>query len=303
MTDVSAHPEDPGWLDRRLWASAGLNTVITIAEAVGGLFSGSLALLADAAHNLSDVTALVLAIVARRLGRRLPTARHTWGLRRVEVLAALANALTLLVITFFIAREALRRLLHPGEVNGGLMLVVALVALVANGLSVALLRRHERADLNVRAAFLHLVQDALASLAVVLAALFSGTRLGPYLDPVAALAVGLVVLHSALSIVWETLGLLVEAAPPGLDVREVAERVAAHFAPVRLHHLHVWQVGPGERALTAHVTVPEGTSVAAAEALAGQIRDFMRREWAITHVTLEPEVTGCGSDHLVGPCR
>lgn len=303
MTNAHARTEDPARLDRRLWASAWLNTVITIAEAVGGLFSGSLALLADAAHNLSDVTALVLAIVARRLGRRPPTARHTYGLRRVEVLAALANALTLLVITFFIAREALHRLLHPSEVNGGLMLAVALVALVANGLSVALLRRHERADLNVRAAFLHLVQDALASLAVVLAALFSGTRLGPYLDPVAAMAVGLVVLHSALSIVWETLALLVEAAPPGLDVGVLAERVAAHFAPVRLHHLHVWQVGPGERVLTAHVTVPEGTSVAAAEALAGQIRHFLEREWAITHVTLEPEVTGCGSNHVIGTCH
>jgi cobalt-zinc-cadmium efflux system protein len=243
-----------------------------------------------------------MAIVARRLGRRPPTPRHTYGLRRVEVLAALANAMTLLAITFFIAREALHRLLDPRPVEAGTMLVVASVALVANGVSVALLRRHEREDLNVRAAFLHLVQDALASLAVILAALFAATRIGPYLDPVAALAVAFMVLHSAASILWEALALLVEGAPPGLDVAALADSVTARFEPVRLHHLHVWQVGPGERVLTAHMTVPDGTTVAAAEALACDLRDFLAREWAITHATLEPEVAGCGSDRLIGEC-
>jgi len=290
-------------LDRRLWASAALNAAITAAELVGGLASGSLALLADAAHNLSDVTALVLAIVARRLGRRPPTPRHTYGLKRVEVLAALANALTLLVITFFIGREALHRLLRPSPVAGGTMLAVALVAVVANAGSVALLHRHERADLNVRAAFLHLLQDTLASLAVVLAALFASTRFGPWLDPVAALAVGLVVLHSAASIVWESLGFLVEAAPPDLDLEELDRGVRERFAPAGLHHIHVWQVGPGERVLTAHLVVAEDASVVAAEALANGVRAYLKSEWAITHATLEPEVNGCGSEALLGDCR
>ena len=292
-----------GSLDRRLWLSAVLNAAITAAELVGGLLAGSLALLADAAHNLSDVTALVLAILARRLGRRPPTLRHTYGLKRLEVLAALANALTLLVITFFIGREALHRLLEPRPVAGGIMLAVAGVALVANGASVALLRRHERSDLNVRAAFLHLLQDTLASLAVVLAALFAGTRFGPWLDPVAALAVGLVVLHSATSIVWETLGLLVEGVPPDLDIEVLARGVAERFAPVKLHHVHVWQVGPGERVLTAHLAVGEGTSVLQAEALAAEVRSYLEAQWAITHTTLEPEVVGCKSQDLVGDCR
>jgi cobalt-zinc-cadmium efflux system protein len=290
-------------LDLRLWVSAGLNAAITAVEIVGGVLSGSLALLADAAHNLSDVTALVLAIAARRLGRRPPTARHTYGLKRVEVLAALANALALLVITGFIGREALHRLLAPRPVVGSTMLAVALVALVANAGSVALLRQHERSDLNVRAAFLHLLQDTLASLAVVLAALFANTRFGPWLDPVAALAVGLVVLHSACSIVWETLGLLVEAVPPDVDLVALAQGVEARFPPVSLHHLHVWQVGPGERVLTAHLAVAEGTSVLAAEALACDIRTYLKSEWSIAHATLEPEVNGCGSAELVGDCR
>lgn len=282
-------------LDRRLLISAALNIAITVAEFVGGIFAGSLALLADATHNLSDVVALVLAIGARVLGRRPPSRQHTYGLKRVEVLAALLNAVVLLVITGFIAREALLRLLHPEPVKAGLMLAVASVALAANVASVLLLHRHDREDLNVKSAFLHMLQDALASLAVVVAALFAHTSVGPYLDPVASMVVGFAVLLSALSIVSDSLGMLVEAVPKGLDVKELIRSVDERFAPARLHHLHVWEVGPGQRVLTAHVSVRE-MSVADSEALFARIRGFLVDEWSIGHVTLEAEVNGCAGD-------
>ncbi len=279
-------------MDRRLLLSAGLNLVITVAEVAGGLLAGSLALLADAAHNLSDVVALVLAILARAVSRRPPSASHTYGLKRVEVLAALLNAVTLLVITGFIAREALHRILAPEPVKAGLMLAVALVALVANLVSVFLLRAHERHDLNVKSAFLHLVQDALVSLAVVVAALFARTAIGPYLDPIASLVVGFAVLYGALGIVWESLGMLVEAVPRGLDLQELVAGVEGAYAPAKMHHVHVWEVGPGQRVLTAHVSVPE-MSVAASEGLFQSIRAFLRERYAIEHATLEAEVNGC----------
>ena len=282
-------------LDRRLLASAVLNVAITLAEFVGGIFAGSLALLADATHNLSDVVALLLAMGARVLGRRPPSRHHTYGLKRVEVLAALLNALVLLLITAFIAREALHRLLHPEPVRSGLMLAVALVALAANVISVLLLHRHERKDLNVKSAFLHMVQDALASLAVVVAALFAHTSVGIYLDPVASLVVGFAVLLSALSIVSDSLGMLVEAVPKGMDLHELMESVDRRFAPARMHHVHVWEVGPGQRVLTAHVSVRD-ISVAESESLFKSIRRFLMEEWSIGHVTLEAEVDGCGGD-------
>jgi cobalt-zinc-cadmium efflux system protein len=285
-----AHRHDV--MDRRLLWSALLNTAITAAEVVGGVLSGSLALLADALHNLSDVVALVLALVARRLGRRPPSASHTYGLKRVEVLSALLNAIVLLVITAFIAREALVRLMKPAPVRSGLMLAVALVALAANLVSVFLLRSHEREDLNVKSAFLHLLQDALASLAVVLAALFAGTAVGPYLDPVASLVVGFAVLRSALSIVMESVGMLVEAVPRGLDLRELVASTDAAFSPARLHHVHVWEVGPGQRVLTAHLSVPD-MSLKACEGLLGRVREFLHDRWAIQHATLEAELNGC----------
>lgn len=279
-------------LDRRLTLSVALNFAIAAAEVVGSLFAGSLALMADAVHNLSDVGALALAIVARRIGKRPPSARHTYGLRRVEVLSAFANALVLVAITGWIGWEAIRRIMDPQPVRQGVMLAVAGVALAANLAAVFLLKKHSHEDLNVKSAFLHLLQDALASLAVVVAALFAATPVGIYLDPIASLVVGFAVLYSALGILWEAFGMLVEGTPRGLDVERLVRSVEESFPPARMHHVHVWEVGPGERVLTAHVTVRE-VSVASVEALFCRIRGYLQERWSIGHATLEPEVNGC----------
>lgn len=295
-----AHLPQDGSLDRRLWLSALLNAAITVAEFAGGLLAGSLALLSDAAHNLGDVAAVVLALWARRFGRRPPTARHTYGFKRAEVLAALANAVTLVGVTVLIGREAVARFLDPEPVKRGLMLGVALVAFFANAASVLLLRRHEKSDVNVRSAFLHMAQDALASLAVVAAALLAGSSVGPYVDPAAALLVGVVVLRSALSLVWETIYTLMEAAPSGADPEAIARGVAEAFPVACLHHVHVWQNGPGQRLLTAHVALAANLDGAAIESLFERIKDHLRERWAVTHATLEPEVSGCGETEVLG---
>ena len=286
-------------LDRRLWASAALNLGITLVELIGGLWAGSLALLADAAHNLADVGALGLAIFARRLGRRPPTPRHTYGLKRAEVVAALINAAALIAISALIGREAVSRLLHPEPVHGSVMLVAAVVAFAGNVASVLLLRTHSTEDINVRSAFLHLAQDALASLAVVVAALFARTAVGRYVDPAAAILIGIVVLRSAISIAWESLHTLLEAAPAGVDVEKLAGEVARQFTGIRLHHVHAWEVGPGQRVLTAHMKVG-ATTLLEVEAIAAEVRSFLHEEWDITHATLEAEANGCGREELLG---
>lgn len=291
--------DDPAHLDRRLGTSMGLNLGVTVVEVVGGVLSGSLGLLADAVHNLSDVAALGLAIVARRLGRRPASYRYTYGLKRTEVLAAMLNALVLTVITVFIVREAIARLLHPSPLQVNLMLPVAMLALLANLGSVLLLRGHDRHDLNVRGAFLHLMQDALSSLVVVIAALLVRTRIGPYVDPIAALLIGFGVACSAVSIVWQASRTLVEATPHGFDLETMVRDVERQFRLVRMHHVHVWEVGPGQTALTAHLSVPD-MDVMQAETLAGEIRVFLAEHWRIEHATLEPEVNGCGSVATLG---
>jgi cobalt-zinc-cadmium efflux system protein len=290
---------EPGNLDRRLWASAALNLGITLVEIAGGLWAGSLALLADAAHNLADVGALGLAIFARRLGRRAPTPRHTYGLKRAEVVAALLNAAVLIAISALIGREAVARLFHPEPVRSSVMLVAAAAAFLANVASVLLLRTHSAEDINVRSAFLHLAQDALASLAVVVAALFARTAAGRYVDPAVAILIGVVVLRSAISIVSESLHTLLEAAPAGVNVEDLAEDVARRFTDVRLHHVHAWEVGPGQRVLTAHMKVG-ATTLLEVEAIAAEVRRFLHEEWGITHATLEAEANGCGREDLLG---
>ena len=286
-------------MDRRLWASAALNVAITVAELAGGFLSGSLALLSDAAHNFSDVAAVALALWARRLSRRPPTAHHTYGFKRAEVIAALANAVVLIGVSIVIAREALVRLLHPTPVAQGLMLAVALVALVANVGSVLLLRRHEKDDVNVRSAFLHMAQDALASLAVVAAALLAHTPVGLYVDPAAALIVVFAVLRSGLSLIWETLSTLLEGAPADVSLETMLDDVGRAFPNATLHHLHLWQNGPGQRLLTAHVVVGDTLDGRAIESLFAEIKEFLHDRWGIAHATLEPEVAGCGETAVI----
>jgi cobalt-zinc-cadmium efflux system protein len=284
-------------LDRRLWLGVGLNVLITAAEVVGGLASGSLALLSDALHNASDVAALLLAIGARALGRREPSRHFSYGYRRLEVMAALVNAAVLVGLAVLVGREAVERLRAPAAVNGHAMLAVAAFAFAANVAAVALLGRHDKDDLNVRSAFLHLVQDALSSLVVVGVALFTGTRAGPWLDPAASLLIGAAVVVSAGRLIWESVRILVEAAPSGLDVDELAAGLDAAFAPATFHHLHAWTVGPGQVALTAHVKLEDGNLEEIEKRLAA-VRNLLAERWDIHHATLEPELGRCSGDEV-----
>jgi cobalt-zinc-cadmium efflux system protein len=286
-------------LDGRLWGSVALNLAITLVEFAGGLWAGSVALLADSAHNLTDAGALGLATFARRLSRRAPTPRHTYGFKRAEVLAALLNAAALIAITVLVAHEAVGRLFHPQLARARVMLVTASVALLANLVCVFLIRNHSTQDINVRSAFLHLLQDALASLVVVIAAIFARTAGGVYADPAAAILISAVVLRSTMSIVWESVHTLLEAAPAGVDVHHLAKTVSGRFPAVRLHHIHVWEVGPSQRVLTAHMKVSL-MKVCDAESLAAEVRRFLQEEWNISHATLEAEANGCGSEQLLG---
>jgi len=279
-------------LDRRLVFSVGLNVVIVIVEVAGGIISGSISLLSDAMHNLSDVAALAIALAARVLGRQPPSDKHSYGLARLEVLAALANSAMILVVSTLICREAVQRLAQPEHVRGGLMLVVALVGLGANLGSVLLLKGHSPSDLNMRSAFLHLLQDALSSVIVVIAAALSSLRYGPYLDPAASILVIALILRSSWGLLRDTARILLEGTPPGIDLPALQQDICRTF-PVRdLHHVHVWELKSGTWIMTAHARLGE-VSLVEAERLLGQIREHLRMRWSIAHATLEAEATTC----------
>ena len=297
MSEHHHHTEDQ--TDRRLSFSIVLNGVIVVAEIVGGLLSGSIALLSDALHNLTDVAALAMALVARKLGRRPPSLRHTYGLGRVEALSALANAAAILVVGTLVCREAIIRLLHPEPVGSVLMLVVASIGLAANLASVLLLKGHGHTDLNMRGAFLHLLQDTLSSVLVVLAALFSKWEYGIYLDPIASLVVIAMVVRSSWSLLKQSLMVLLEAVPENLDLNALQQDIEQRVPGIGLHHLHVWEVRPGNRFMTAHVEM-DNRPLSEVDPLLQQIRLQLKKQWKIDHVVLEPEFEGCGNKHVLG---
>ncbi len=293
------HGERGDTLNRNLLISIVLNGIIVVAEIIGGLLSGSLSLLSNAMHNMSDVAALMIAWIARRIGQRGPTPSYTYGMKRAEVIAAMINAVVLLIVVSLIIREAVGRFFSPETIQGSLMLIVAVIGLFANLFSVFLLKSHVHGDLNMRSAFLHLAQDTASSVVVVVVALFATGRYGPYLDAAASILVALAVLFSGWRVLKETFLILMEATPAGIDVEELKRDMEQTFEGIDFHHIHVWTVGSGQKVLSAHVLLPD-LSLSECENVLGRIRRRLSEKWGINHVTLEPEVTGCGSNDTLG---
>lgn len=241
----------------RLATVLGITVSVLLAELVGAIWSGSLALLADAGHMLTDVAGLTLALLAAVLARRPATEARTWGFRRAEVLAAAAQAAVLLAVGIFVLVEAVRRLISPPEVTTGIMLVFGVVGLVGNLVSVAVLASGRGATLNMRAAFLEVVNDALGSVAVLLAAAVIATTGWLRADAVASLVIGVLIIPRTLTLLRESVEVLMESTPKGLDLAEVRERMLGLEHVHDVHDLHASQVATGLPVLTAHVVVDD----------------------------------------------
>ena len=257
-----------------------------MAELIGGLAGGSLALLADAGHMLGDVGSLSLALGALWLAARPPTTRMSFGFRRAEILAALLNGVALVAIAIWIFVEAARRFSDPPEILAGATLAVALAGLAVNVLGVVILRRSGGRSLNLRAATLHVVADLLGSVGVIVAAVVILTTGWLYADPLMSVLIGVLVLASSWRVLRESLGVLLEAAPEGIDADEVGRRMAAMEGVSEVHDLHIWTITSGFPALSAHVLVPEGEDC---HARRRDLSEMLRRDFGIGHTTLQVE--------------
>ncbi len=247
------HSETDG---RAFFVGVVLNSAIVVVEAFYGLVAHSLALLADAGHNLGDVLGLVLAGGATFLAHRRPTKRRTYGYRRLTLLSALANGVFLLVATGAIAWESIRRLGAPEPVATKPVIVVAAIAVVVNAASALLFLRQSERDLNVRAAFLHLSGDAGIALAVIVASLVIARTGWLLVDPILGLAVAALILISTWSLLRRSMNLVLDAVPEGIDIDEVRGYLAALPHVREVHDLHVWAMSTTETALTAHLVMP-----------------------------------------------
>jgi len=271
---------------RHLIGALMLTLSFAIVEAVAGLWSGSLALISDAGHMLTDSTALGLAALATWLARRPPSPRHTYGLVRVEILAALLNGLIMLGLIAFIAWEAFTRLQQPRPVDGGMVTLVAFIGLLVNILVAWRLSRGER-DLNTRAALLHVIGDLLGSLAAIIAGVVILTTGWTPIDPLLSLLVAGLILVSAWRLIAESLHILLEATPAHLSATTIAATLDELPGVREVHDLHIWALSSGKVALSAHLDLD---SVDAWPALLVEARRRLADEYGIGHVTLQPEV-------------
>lgn len=271
-----------------LWA-VGVNVLLTVAQVVGGVLSGSLALVADALHNLSDAASLGIAYAARRIARRPSDPRMTFGYVRAEVVAALINYTTLIVIGLYLAYEAVMRFFQPVPVAGWMIVVIAAVALVVDAVTAWLTYRLAKGSMNIRAAFVHNLADALASIGVIVAGTLIILFDWRIVDPIVTLLIAGYILWLAFSEIGSTIRMLMLGTPPGIDLEALIAEVRGIDGVADFHHVHVWAIDENETALEAHVVVPDGTPADTAAGLRDRIKAVLRDRFGIGHSTLEIE--------------
>lgn len=274
---------------RRLTLTLVLAVGYMIAEVIGGLLTNSLALLADAGHMLSDVAALAMSVFAIWIAERPPTSQRTYGYYRAEILAALANGATLVAISLFIFVEAYHRLWQPTEIQGAAMLAVAVGGLAVNVIGLWLLHGGRNESLNVHGAWLHVLTDALGSVGAILAAGAIWAFEWKWADPVASILIGLLVIYSSWRLLAESVSVLMESAPKGMDVDAVYRTMKETPGVLAVHDLHVWTITSGLDCLSAHVVAAEGQSH---PELLKALRESLHDKFGIDHLTIQIEPEG-----------
>jgi cobalt-zinc-cadmium efflux system protein len=280
------HDRGGGNYNRAFIISVALNTGFVIIEAVYGILANSLALLADAGHNLSDVLGLLLAWGASILARRRPTARRTYGLRRSSILAALLNAAFLLVVSGGIGWEAIQRFREPASVAGGTVITVAAVGIAINTVSALMFLSGRKSDLNIRGAFLHLVADAAVSVGVVLAGIAIIATGWLWFDPAVSLIVTVVIVAGTWQLLQESLNLITDAVPAGIEPLAVRTYLAELPGVTGVHDLHIWAMSTTETALTVHLVMPAGHP---GDAFLARVVRELHDNFGIEHTTLQVE--------------
>ena len=281
-----AHDHAGVKLDRIFALATVLNLGFVLAETGFGFLSHSMALLADAGHNFSDVLGLVAAWTASVLARRHPTQRYTYGFRSSSILAALLNAIVLLIAVGAIAVEAVQRLFEPEPVAGGTLIAVALAGVAINGISALLLARGDRGDLNVRSAFAHMLADTLVSLGVVVSGAIILASGWLWIDPLASLVIAVIIVIGTWRLLRHSLDMALHAVPPGIDASAVRRHLSETAGVAAVHDLHIWPLSTTTTALTCHLVIPGGHP---GDAVLARIADELHERYGIDHVTIQVE--------------
>ena len=281
-----AHPELKG---RNLFISILLNILITVAQVIGGLLSGSLSLLSDALHNFSDVISLIVSYIANKLSRRKASLQRTFGYKRAEVLAAFVNAVSLIVIAILLIIEAVKRFQEPQKIESEVVIWLSILGILANGFSVLLLKKDAKSNMNMKSAYLHLLTDMLASVAVLVGGLLMKFYQLFWVDSVLTFAIAVYLVYVGYDLLKVSTKVLMLFTPDHIDVQKVVNAVNTLDQVKKLHHVHIWNLSDNELHLEAHLDLEADVTTTQFNSILEKIEQLLHEQFNINHITIQPE--------------
>lgn len=274
---------------KNLLFSIVLNIVITVAQVIGGILSGSLALLSDALHNFSDVLSLVFSYIAHKLSRKKASNDQTFGYKRAELIAAFVNAMTLIIVAIFLVYEAIERFFNPQPIKFGLVIWMSILGIAMNGLSVLLLKNDADKNLNMKSAYLHLFSDMLASVAVLIGGFLMKYFQWFWIDSVLTLVIAIYLIIVGIDLLKESTQMLMLFTPSHLDIDEIISEVHKIPGADKLHHIHLWYLNEEELHLEAHLDCSEDIKMSEFNVLLGKVEKVLFEKFHINHINIQPE--------------
>lgn len=284
---------------RNLLISILLNIAITVSQVIGGIISGSLALLSDALHNFSDVLSLIISYIATLLGKRKASSLKTFGYKRAEIMAAFVNAATLVVVAIILMIEATERLMEPKEIASNLVIWLSLVGILANGFSVLLLKKNAEENMNMKSAYLHLLTDMMASVAVLIGGLLMKFFQVYWVDAVLTMAIGVYLIYMGYDLLKESTKVLMLFTPKSVDIKEIVESICTIEPIKNVHHVHIWQLNEEEIHLEAHVDFKKDIKLSEFDEILEKIEEHVYHKHGINHVNIQPEFDKCDSKNVI----
>ncbi|MBT8260530.1 MAG: cation diffusion facilitator family transporter [Bacteroidia bacterium] len=284
---------------RNLLISIFLNILITTAQVIGGLISGSLSLLSDALHNASDVISLVISYFAAKLSQKNASLNRTFGYKRAEIMAAFVNAATLIVIAVFLIVEAIERFQNPQEIESSLVIWLSLLGILANGFSVLLLKKDAESNMNMKSAYLHLFTDMLASIAVLIGGLLMKFYEVFWIDSVLTLAIAVYLIFVGFDLLKNSYKVLMLFTPDSIKIQEIVQEVQKIESIENVHHVHVWQLNEDETHLEAHIEFEKDISISQFDIILVDIEKILHDKFNINHVNIQPEYNKTGPKDVI----
>ncbi len=298
MEEHHQHHNHGNLKGKNLFISVALNLGITIAQVIGGILSGSMALLSDALHNFSDVLSLLITYITYKLSSKKSTVKHTFGYQRGEILAAFVNSATLLIIAAFLGYEAVSRIIHPHTIDSVVVIWLAVASIVVNGSSVLLIHSGAKDSINIKSAYLHLFTDMITSVAVLIGGLVMKYAGLYWIDGLITLLIAIYLIYSGWQLFIESINVIMLFSPENIDVEELARKVEAIDGIKNLHHLHLWLLTDNKVNMEAHIDLTKNQPVSVFESQLAEIKKIAK-DMGIDHVTIQPEFTNQDDKQLI----